>query len=363
MTAVSIILVVAGLVVLVVGAEFLVRGARRLAINLGVSPLIVGLTVVSFGTSAPEVAVGVQAALKGETNLAMGNVIGSNMFNVLAVLGVSALIGTLIVHQKLVKAEVPLVIAVSTLVFVVGLTGSISRWWGVALFASVIVYTIWAIRRERSEPEDVIAEYEQEFGEPETKNPHWATNVVFIVAGLTGLVFGSRWLVSGATDIAVSIGMSELLVGVTIVAVGTSLPELATSVVAAFRGERDIAVGNVIGSNLFNLFVVLGLSALVSPIGVPVDQTVIEFQMPALIFVSLLCAGVLWSGYSIKRWEGVMFIILYVGYLATTVVDTQFPDAVGTARAAMMALAGVAALLVIANVVRYRSQKSLATKS
>ena len=150
--------------------------------------------------------------------------------------------------------------------------------------------------------------------------------------------------------------MSELLVGVTIVAVGTSLPELATSVVAAFRGERDIAVGNVIGSNLFNLFVVLGLSAIVSPIGVPVDETVIGFQLPALIFVSLLCAGVLWSGYSIKRWEGAIFLILYIGYLATTVVDTQFPDAVATARIVVVVIAALASLLVIANVVRYRSQ-------
>ena len=354
MTVMSVVAVVVGLVALVAGAELLVRGARHLAVNLGVSPLVVGLTVVAFGTSAPEMAVGVQAALDGETNLAMGNVVGSNMFNVLGVLGVSALIGALVVHQKLITGEVRLIVGVTLLVFVMAFGGVITRWWGLVLLLLIVAYTVWAIRRERDEPDDVVAEYEAEFGGGEDDSPHWAMNVGLVIVGLVALVVGSRWLVSGASDIAVGVGMSELLVGVTIVAIGTSLPELATSVVAAVRGERDIAVGNVMGSNLFNLLVVLGLSSLVSPVGVPVDDTVLSFQLPALLFVSVLCVGVLWTGYAIQRWEGAMFIALYVAYLATTVVDTQFPDAVGTARIAVIALGVAAAVAVGVNTVRAR---------
>lgn len=353
MTVTSVVLVVVGLVALVAGAELLVRGARHLAVNLGVSPLVVGLTVVAFGTSAPELAVGVQAALNGETSLAMGNVVGSNMFNVLGVLGISSLIGALVVHQKLIRGELRIVLATTLAVLLIALGGVITRWWGVVLLGGIVVYTVWAIRRERDEPEDVVAEYEAEFGPPAGQvSPHWAFNVGLVVVGLVALVIGSRWLVSGASDIAVGVGMSELLVGVTIVAVGTSLPELATSVVAAIRGERDIAVGNVVGSNLFNLLVVLGLSAIVSPSGVPVDDTVIAFQLPALLFVSMLCIGVLWTGYAIQRWEGVMFLVLYLAYLATTVVDTQFPDAVGTARALVISLGVLATLAVAINTVR-----------
>lgn len=355
MTLLSVVAVVAGLVVLVGGAELLVRGARHLAVNLGISPLVVGLTVVAFGTSAPEMAVGVQAALDGETNLAMGNVVGSNMFNVLAVLGISALIGALVVHQKLVRGEVVIIVAVTAGLLIVGLGGTITRWWGVVLLALIVAYTVWAIRRERDEPEDVVAEYDAEFGDRDgDARPHWAVNAGLVVVGLAALVIGSRWLVSGASDIAVGVGMSELLVGVTIVAVGTSLPELATSVVAAVRGERDIAVGNVMGSNLFNLLVVLGLAAVVSPVGVPVDATVIGFQLPALLFVSVLCVGVLWTGFAIQRWEGAMFLVLYVGYLATTVVDTQFPDAVGTARTVVIALGVLAVVLVAITTLRSR---------
>jgi cation:H+ antiporter len=355
MTVMSVVLVVVGLVALVAGAEVLVRGARHLAVNLGVSPLVVGLTVVAFGTSAPEMAVGVQAAIDGETSLAMGNVVGSNMFNVLAVLGISALFGALVVHQKLISGEVRILVFVTGVIFGVSLVaGVISRWFGLVLLIAVIAYTVWAIWRERDEPDDVVAEYAGEFGEDGEERPHWALNVTFVVAGLAGLVVGSRWLVSGASDIAVGVGMSELLVGVTIVAVGTSLPELATSVVAAVRGERDIAVGNVMGSSLFNLLVVLGLTALVSPVGVPVGSEVTSFQLPALLFVSLLCVGVLWTGYAIQRWEGVVFVVLYVVYLATTVVDSQFPDAVGAARAVAVAIGVAVAIVVVVNTVRVR---------
>lgn len=349
MTLLSVLALVGGLVVLVAGAEFLVRGARYLAVGLGVSPLVVGLTVVSFGTSAPEVAVGVQAALDGETTLAMGNVVGSNMFNILAVLGISAIVATLVVHQKLIRGEVRILIALTIAVGIVAWGGVITRWWGLALVGGGIVYTLWALRRERSEPDAVVSQYEQAFGLASDARPNWSLNIGLVLVGLVALVVGSRWLVWGATDIATDLGLSDLLVGVTIVAIGTSLPELATSVVAAMRGERDIAVGNVMGSSLFNLFIVLGLTAVVSPVGVPVADTVRHFQLPALLFVSVLCIGVLWTGYVIKRWEGWAFVLLYLAYLATTVADTQFPAAVGIARFVVIGLGLAVTGVVVVN--------------
>jgi cation:H+ antiporter len=316
----NIAMVVVGLVVLVGGAEVLIRSASRLAVTLGISPLVVGLTVVAFGTSAPELAVGVQAALKGQTDLALGNVTGSNMFNTLAVLGIASIIGALVVRQKLVRREMPVLVLVSAVVLVMALNGGIGRLEGVVLFAGAVVYTVWAIRVERNEPPEVQAEYVDELV-TKARPRHWAIDASVVVVGLVLLVLGARWLVAGASDIAVSLGMSELLVGVTIVAIGTSLPELATSIVAAMRGERDIAVGNVVGSNLFNLLVVLGLSALVSPNGVPVPSQVMDFQLPALVVVSLLCFGVFYTQLAVRRWEGVAFVALYVAYMTYTVAE------------------------------------------
>jgi cation:H+ antiporter len=327
----AVVLVVAGLVVLVVGAELLVRGAGRLAVSLGVSPLIVGLTVVAFGTSAPELAVGVQSAAAGRTELALGNVVGSNMFNTLAILGVSALIAELVVRQKLVRAELPMVLGASVLVFGFALFGDvISRWQGVVLAVLAVAYTVWAVRRERSEPEEVTAEYAEEVKElTGGRSTHWAINVLVLLVGLALLVLGSRWLVSGASDIAVALGMSELLIGVTIVAMGTSLPEAATSIVAAVRGERDIAVGNVVGSNLFNLLLVLGVTAFVAPNGLPVPSSALSFQLPALIVVSLLCLGVFYARWSVQRWEGAGFLVLYVIYLADSALEASGSGATG----------------------------------
>jgi cation:H+ antiporter len=339
----SVVAVVAGLVLLVGGAELLVRGAGRLAVSLGVSPLIVGLTVVAFGTSAPELAVGVQSAAAGRTELALGNVVGSNMFNTLAILGVSALIAELVVRQKLVRAELPMVVGASVLVWMFAVFfDAVTRWQGVVLAVLAVIYTVWAIRRERNEPDEVVDEYAAEIkviaGGPAPT--HWAVNVVVLLVGLGLLVLGARWLVDGASDIAISLGMSELLVGVTIVAIGTSLPEAATSIVAAIRGERDIAVGNVVGSNLFNVLLVLGLAAAVSPTGIPVPASGVSFQLPALIIVSVLCLGVFYARWSVQRWEGAGFIGLYVIYLVDSALEAS-----GNPAADWFRLVGVAAVI------------------
>jgi cation:H+ antiporter len=264
MDIVTIVLFVLGLALLIVGAEGLVRGASRMALGLGISPLVVGLTVVAFGTSAPELAVSIQSALSvpNGADVALGNVVGSNIVNVLLILGVSAVITPLVVQQQLIRLDVPLMIGVSVVVFLMSFDGTISRIDGLILFAGIIAYTVFAIRQSRRESVDVQEEYRAEFDANRPQSiGDWLKNVAFLIGGLALLVVGSRWMVDGAVSFARVFGISELVIGLTIVAVGTSLPEIATSIVAALRGERDIAVGNVVGSNIFNLLSVLGLSS------------------------------------------------------------------------------------------------------
>jgi len=256
------LLLVAGLAVLVLGAELLVRGASRLALRFGVSPLVIGLTVVAFGTSSPELAVSVQSGLEGKADIALGNVVGSNIFNVLAVLGLSALVAPLVVQQRLVRFEVPLVIGISALSLLLAQDGRIGLFDGLLLVGGLIAYTLLVIQQSRRESAAVKAEYEQEFG---GSIAGWLgrlpIQVACVLSGLGLLVLGANWLVDSAVSIARALDISEVVIGLTIVAAGTSFPELATSVVAAMRGERDIAVGNVVGSSLFNLLGILGIAA------------------------------------------------------------------------------------------------------
>ncbi|MDA0824547.1 MAG: calcium/sodium antiporter, partial [Proteobacteria bacterium] len=256
----------AGLILLVGGAEVLVRGASKLAAQFGIPPLIIGLTVVAFGTSTPETAVSVQAAMNGSGDLAIGNVVGSNIANVLLILGLTALIAPLIVSRQLIRLDVPIMIGASLLTLALAWDGQLDRSDGAILFACILAYTAFLItsgRREQAVKDD---EFIKEFGLQAAPKPYaWGINLSLIIAGLFLLVSGSNLLVEGAVSLARALGLSELVIGLTVVAIGTSLPELATSVTAAFRGERDIAVGNIVGSNIFNLLCVLGLSALVSP--------------------------------------------------------------------------------------------------
>lgn len=304
-----------GLVCLVVGAEYLVRGASRLATMMGISPLVVGLTIVAFGTSAPELAVSIQSGLEGQAGIALGNVVGSNIFNVLFILGVSALIVPLVVSQQLVRFDVPLMIAVSLLVLMFGWDGRISFFEGALLFAGILAYTVFLFVQSRRETKAVQAEYEQEFGQKEPVTPaSLPRNLLFIVAGLALLILGSRLLVGSAVEIAHYFGVSDLVIGLTIVAAGTSLPEVVTSIVAALRGERDIAVGNVVGSNIFNILCVLGLTSMVTPGGLEVSATALQFDIPVMIAVAIACLPIFFTGYTIARWEGALFLAFYIGY-------------------------------------------------
>ena len=326
-------LIAIGLVALVAGGELLVRGASRLAAIAGISPLVIGLTVVAFGTSAPELAVSIKSSLAGTTDIAVGNVVGSNIFNVLFILGLSALISPLVVSSQLIRIDVPLMIGASVLTLVLALDGSIGRVDGALLASAIVAYTVFLVRQSRRETAAVATEYEEAFaGAEEQRRP--VLDVLSIVAGLGMLVVGARWLVQAAVGAASALGVSELVIGLTVVAAGTSLPEVATSVLATIRGERDIAVGNVVGSNIFNLFAVLGIGSLVAPAGVPVSGGALTFDIPVMTAVAVATLPIFFTGHTIARWEGAVLLGYYVGYTGYLVLDAAAhpaTEALGTA--------------------------------
>lgn len=362
-----VLMLLAGLALLVGGGELLVRGASSVAAVFGISPLVIGLTVVAFGTSSPEMAVSIQAGLAGNPDIAVGNVVGSNIFNVLFILGACALILPLLVSLPLVRREVPIMIGVSLLLLLLSLDGRIGLLDGALLFAGIVIYTVWSIVQSRKETAankaveetttvDVIA----------AKSPVWlggaaavlilavvgyvlnwlnvvvvgflvagaglfiagslfgkggttrggdiAHQVGFIAAGLGTLVLGASYLIDSSTAIARSLGVSDLIIGLTIVAAGTSLPEVATSIIATIRKERDIAIGNVVGSNIFNILGILGLSAMVTPGGLNVNPLMISSDMPIMIAVAVACLPIFFTGFTIARWEGVLFLGSYIAY-------------------------------------------------
>jgi cation:H+ antiporter len=315
-------LLVAGFVTLVAGGELLVRGASGLAAAIGMSPLVVGLTVVAFATSAPELAVTLQAVQEGSPDLAVGNVVGSNIANVLLVLGIAALIGPLVVKSQLVRVDVPVMVAMGVLLLLVSLDGLINRANGALLAACLVGYTVSAVlmgRRETAREAPTRAEPDPDRdadAEPRPGPGRHVLNVALLAVGVALLVVGAGWLVEGATRIATEAGIPEMVIGLTIVAVGTSLPELATTVIAAIRGQRDMAVGNAVGSSIFNIGGVLGVSSLLAPEGIPVAESAIRFDIPIMIAVSVALLPVIYTGYEIRRWEGALFLGLYAAYMA-----------------------------------------------
>ena len=336
MTATTLLLFIFGGAFLIAGAELLVRGASRLAIAAGISPLVVGLTVVAFGTSAPELAVTVGAAHAGQADVAVGNVVGSNIFNVLFILGVSALIAPLVVAQQLVRLDVPIMIGTSLLVLGLAFDGTISRLDGLLLAAGIVVYTVFLIRQSRRESAGVREEYEGAFGGEERRRSAWPLNLVLIGGGLALLVVGAGWLVDAAVTTATALGVSELVIGLTIVAAGTSLPEVATSILATVRGERDIAVGNVVGSNIFNLLAVLGFGSILAPGGIPVSPGVLAFDLPVMIGVALATLPIFFTDYTIARWEGLAFLGFYVAYTLYLILMAADHEALGPFSTAML---------------------------
>ena len=323
MSVQTLVLFVVGLGLLVFGARWLVAAAARLAAAAGVSSLVVGLTVVAFGTSAPELAVSVRASWAGQADMAVGNVVGSNIFNVLFIVGAAAIVTPLVVAQQLVRRDVPLAIGVSALVLVLALDGRIGRGDGALLVAGLVAYTVWVVRVGRRESRAVAAEYAAEFGgapAPAARRT-LPLDVGLVLLGLGMLVVGSTWLVDGAIAFARWLGIGEVVVSLTIVAAGTSLPEVATSLTAAARGERDIAVGNVVGSNLFNLLGVLGVSAVAAPGGLSVLDSMVGFDLPIMVAAAVACLPIWARDRTIPRWEGFLLVGWFVAYTTYLVLD------------------------------------------
>ena len=304
------ILIVGGLVLLFFGADWLVKGAVTMALHLGLSPLIVGLTVVALGTSLPEALVSVQASLDNQGGIALGNVIGSNILNIALILGLSALIQPLKVDSHLVKADVPLLVGASFLLIVLLEDFHISRMEGALLLLGIVFYVcgnIMTVKRTSPE-EDKIEGMEI----PEDPSKNLLRDIGFLILGLIALAFGSNFLVSGAIDLARIWGLSEALIGLTIVSIGTGTPELATALMAAYRKTADIAIGNAVGSNLFNIMFVVGLAGLVAPM----DATGINSSDLYVMFgLTILLLPTVWTGMVLDRKEGFLFVAIYVAYL------------------------------------------------
>jgi cation:H+ antiporter len=346
------LLLILGLGALVVGAELLVRGASRLAAAAGISPLVIGLTVVAFGTSAPEMAASLGAALAGRADLSLGNVVGSNVFNVLGILGLSALVAPLGVALRVVRVDVPILVVISLAVVAMAANGSLARWEGLALLVFIIGHTAWLLRAATTvdAPPDVAGAVVAPAGPAAT-----ARAAAAALGGLAALVVGAGWLVDGAVAVASTLGVSERVIGLTVVAVGTSLPELATSVVAAARGQRDIAVGNVVGSCLFNLTAVLGIAATASTAGIPVIGRALAVDLPMMVLTSAICIFFFFTGFEISRREGGALVAAMAAYLGWVVADALGRDIPPVVTAVVVSV-GAAALLatVVASVRQLR---------
>jgi len=319
MSLLDLVLFLAGGALLAFGAELLVRSSSRLAATFGISPLVIGLTVVAFGTSAPELAVSLSSTFGGTPDVAVGNAVGSNIFNILIILGFSATLAPLVVSQQLVRVEVPIMIGISLLLWAFALDGTLGRADGAILFSGLIGYTYWVIRKSRREGREVQAEYEAEFGRRDESPRTMLIDAGKMLGGLILLVVGSSLFVDGATDIASAIGVSDLVIALTVVAAGTSMPELATSAMATIRGERDIAVGNAIGSNLFNILAVLGLTSLLDG-AVPVADAALDFDIPVMTVVAIVCLPIFFKA-AMTRWEGILFLVYWAAYAFYLILD------------------------------------------
>lgn len=294
---------------MIAGGEGLVRGASSIALRLGIPSIVVGLTIVAIGTSAPELAVSLKASLDGNTDIAIANIVGSNIFNVLFILGVSSLILPLIINIEVIRREIPVLIGVSVLLYAFLWDLKLSRIEGICLLVACAAYTFVLVRgalkeRKKSSPEQV------------SKNFSLGKNLVFLLLGLVSVAYGAKFLVSGASELARSLGVSETIIGLTIVACGTSLPEVVASVMATIRGERDLAIGNVVGSNIYNILAIGGLSASIAPNTAGINPGLFAIDIPVMMGASLLCLPFFKSGKELSRVEGGCFVCAYISYLA-----------------------------------------------
>ena len=303
--------IVGGFVILTLGAEALVRGASAIALKLGITPLIIGLTIVAFGTSAPELAVSLKSAIAGNSGIALGNVIGSNIANIGLILAITALIRPIQVQSQMVKRDIPIMIAASMLFWGLLLDGGLSFWDGALLSSLLIAYLSFSYISSRNSSESA---------ELDTSPQKPMLSVLFIIVGISMLVGGGILFVDGAVELAKTFGISEVIIGLTIVAIGTSMPELVTSVVAARKGQSDIAIGNIVGSNLFNILGILGVTALIHPIAAAGIQ---DFDLLVMLLLALLVLPFAWTGFRIGRREGAILLVSYLAYIGYLIVQAS----------------------------------------
>ena len=310
MTGLEIVLyIVGGLIMLFVGAEGLIRGSSNLAIKIGITPLVVGLTVVAFGTSTPELVVSLKAALLGNSSISLGNVVGSNIANIALILGVAALIKPLDVHAKVIMREIPIMIGLSLLLILFLIDGEISFIDGLILFAGLIVYVVVNVMMARKEKN---SEVDLEFKEGLKSKLGIPVSIILMIAGLGLLILGANLFVQGAVAIARLFNVSDAIIGLTIVAIGTSLPELITSIVAAYKNEADIAIGNVVGSNIFNILGILGITALIIPIS---SAGISYIDLGVMFLTALILLPLSKTGLKITRLEGALLLSGYAGFI------------------------------------------------
>ena len=334
MEIVTLVLFLVGVVILVLGAELLVRGASRLAVASGISPLVVGMTVVAYGTSSPELAIGVGSALAGQTELALGNVVGSNIANILLVVGISALLAPMAVSRRLVRTDIPVMIGVTLALVILSLDHNLGRVEGLILVLAAVNFTVWSIRQGRQERR--TGEEDQSATAVGSGAKWHLIQGAFVVVGLAMLIAGSQLVVDGAVWLAGALGASEIIIGLTVVAIGTSLPEVVTSIIASIRGRIDLALGNIIGSNVLNILAVLGASAAASPDGVNVASAVLNFDFPVMTIVAIVCLPIFFTDHFVARWEGGLLLGYYVAFLVYLVLNATQHEALPIFNAAMV---------------------------
>lgn len=309
-----------GLVVITVGAEILLKGASKIASLLNIRPIVIGLTVVSIGTSLPELAVGLTAIGEGAGDIAVGNIAGTNIINILFILGLSAAIRPLPLQMKSIRTELYTMIVAGILLFVLSLDGRLNTWDGLLMFTLGIIYLIIIVRTSKNERASVQSEFKEEFEPSTTKEKSdykvWSWNIMLLFCGIIATIYGAEKLVDGAVSIAQYFGMSDAVIGLTIIAIGTSAPELATTIVGTIRNERDVAIGNLLGSSIINIFIILGIISIFTSNGINVSDDILWFDLPLVALVALVCYPVFRSDQMVSRREGILFVSLYLAYLS-----------------------------------------------
>jgi len=343
---------IGGLIGLLAGAHLLVSSSSDLAVRFGVPAIFIGVTVVAFATSAPEVAVSLEAIMTSKSDLALGNVLGSNIANILLILGLSSLIAPVAIKERIIWLDIPILVGASIVVYLLGLDHALQPFDGgilLLLFVAFMVFQVIQARKGRVTTEE---EPQKEPAQP------LARQIVLLISGLALLIVGAHWLVESSIEIARYWGLSELIIGLTIVAIGTSLPEVATSALAAWNKESDLSVGNVIGSNIFNIFLVLGLASMFSAGGIEVTSAALALDFPFMIVVSIACLPIFFTGHKIARWEGGLFLGYYVAYLLYLFLNSTQHELLPLFNDVMLLFVGPLTVVTLV-VLAYRFEKNL----